>query len=96
MLWRSGLRNVLATYVRAKLIDVADAAALHRHAADLIGLEEYDVETSDVLRLAKASGCSAYECEFVSVAEYLDATLVTAHSKLAKAFRSRAVLLAEV
>jgi predicted nucleic acid-binding protein len=95
VLWRSELRNVIATYVCAKLIDVA-AAALHRHAADLIGLEEYHVETSDVLRLAKASGCSAYDCEFVSVAEYLDATLATADSKLAKAFRSRAVLLAEV
>ena len=95
LLWRSELRNVLATYVRAKRIEVADAIALHRRAADLIGAEEYDPETSDVLRLAKSSGCSAYDCEFVSVAEYLDVKLVTADAKLAKAFKIRAVLLAD-
>ncbi|HNC21414.1 type II toxin-antitoxin system VapC family toxin, partial [Accumulibacter sp.] len=77
LLWRSELRNVLATYVRSKRLEVSDALALHRRAADLIGAEEYDPETSDVLRLAKASGCSAYDCEFVSVAEYLDVKLVT-------------------
>lgn len=94
LLWRSELRNVLATYVRLKHMDVADAVALHRRAADIIGPEEYDIDTSDVLRLAKASGCSAYDCEFASLAEYLDVKLVTADAKLAKAFKSRAVLLA--
>lgn len=94
LLWRSELRNVLATYVRLKHMDVADAVALHRRAADIIGSDEYDIDTSDVLRLAKASGCSAYDCEFVSLAEYLDVKLVTADAKLAKAFKNRAVLLA--
>ena len=93
LLWRSELRNVLATYVRSKRLEVSDALALHRRAADLIGAEEYNPETSDVLRLAKASGCSAYDCEFVSVAEYLDVKLVTADAKLAKAFKTRALLL---
>ncbi|HNF92009.1 MAG TPA: type II toxin-antitoxin system VapC family toxin [Accumulibacter sp.] len=95
LLWRSELRNVLATYVRSKRLEVSDALALHRRAADLIGAEEYDPETSDVLRLAKASGCSAYDCEFVSVAEYLDVKLVTADAKLAKAFKTRALLLSD-
>lgn len=95
LLWRSELRNVLATYVRSKRLEVSDALALHRRAADLIGAEEYDPETSDVLRLAKASGCSAYDCEFVSVAEYLDVKLVTVDAKLAKAFKTRALLLSD-
>ncbi|MCM8623209.1 MAG: type II toxin-antitoxin system VapC family toxin [Candidatus Accumulibacter sp.] len=95
LLWRSELRNVLATYVRSKRLEVSDALALHRRAADLIGAEEYDPETLDVLRLAKASGCSAYDCEFVSVAEYLDVKLVTADAKLAKAFKTRALLLSD-
>lgn len=95
LLWRSELRNVLATYVRSKRLEVSDALALHRRAADLIGAEEYNPETSDVLRLAKASGCSAYDCEFVSVAEYLDVKLVTADAKLAKAFKTRALLLSD-
>ena len=95
LLWRSELRNVLATYVRSKRLEVSDALALHRRAADLIGAEEYNPETSDVLRLAKASGCSAYDCEFVSVAEYLDVKLVTVDAKLAKAFKTRALLLSD-
>jgi predicted nucleic acid-binding protein len=95
LLWRSELRNVLATYVRAKLLDLVDAVALYRRAADIIGAEEYDVETSDVLRLVKSSGCSAYDCEFVSLAEYLDVKLVTADSKLVKAFRARVTPLSD-
>lgn len=93
VLWRSELRNVLATYVRAKRIELADAVALHRRASDLIGTEEYEPATTDVLRLAKASGCSGYDCEFVAVAEYLDVKVFTSDAKLAKAFKTRAVLL---
>ena len=92
-LWRSELRNVLATYVRNELMEVADAAALHQRAASLIGTEEYDVETMDVLRLAKSSGCSGYDCEFMALAEFLDVKLVTSDAKLAKAFPARAQIL---
>lgn len=92
-LWRSELRNVLATYVRNKLLELADAAALHRKAAELVGSEEYDVETLDVLRLSKTSGCSGYDCEFVALAMFLDVKLVTTDAKLAKAFPKCATLL---
>jgi len=95
LLWRSELRNVLATYVRAKRLELSDAIALHRRAADLIGAEEFEPDSADVLRLAKASGCSAYDCEFISVAEYLDVKLITADAKLAKTFKTRAVLLSD-
>lgn len=92
-LWRSELRNVLATYVRGKLLEIADAAALHRKAVELVGGEEYDVETLEVLRLAKSSGCSGYDCEFVALAEFLDVKLVTTDAKLVKAFPRRATRL---
>jgi predicted nucleic acid-binding protein len=92
-LWRSELRNVLATYLRAKLLRLEDAAALFHRASDLIGPEEYEVETADVLRLSGESGCSADDCEYVAVAEFLGVELVTADAKLAKAFPLRARLL---
>lgn len=60
-LWRSELRNVLATYVRSDLIGLADATVLYQRAALIIAAEEYEVATTDVLRLSKASGCSAYD-----------------------------------
>ncbi len=92
-LWRSELRNILATYVRSNLLELADATQLFQRATDLIGPEEYEVETSDVLRLSKQSGCSAYDCEYLALAEFLDLPLVTADRKLAKAFPQRARLL---
>jgi predicted nucleic acid-binding protein len=94
-LWRSELRNVLATYVRSDLLDLVDALAFHRRAAAIIGAEEHEVETLDVLRLSKSSGCSAYDCEFVALAEFLDAKLVTTDAKLVKAFPARAVALTD-
>jgi hypothetical protein len=60
-LWRSELGNVLATYVRAGSLPLADAVTLHRRAGLIIGPDEYEVEMSDVLRLSSGSGCSAYQ-----------------------------------
>lgn len=92
-LWRSELRSVLATYVRTGLLEMADALALHQKAAALVGPEEYEVETADVLRLARQSGCSAYDCEYVALAEFLQVRLVTADARLIKAFPHRALAL---
>lgn len=92
-LWRSELRNILASYLRADQMDLADAALIFQRAAELIGAEEYEVETTDVLRLSRQSRCSAYDCEYVALAEFLDLTLVTADAKLAKAFPRRTSLL---
>lgn len=94
-LWQSELRNVLASYLRSNLLDLADAAVLFKRATDIIGADEYEVETSDVLRLCKQSKCSAYDCEYVALAEFLDLKLVTADTKLTKAFPRRTRLLSD-
>lgn len=93
-LWRSELRNILATYVRTGQIELHDALDLFQRASDLIAGEEYEVETSAVLRLCKESGCSAYDCEYAALAEFLDLEFVTADRKLASAFPHRARILA--
>ena len=92
-LWRSELRNILATYLRVQQMDLADAALIFQRATELVGAEEYELETVDVLRLSKESNCSAYDCEYVVLAEFLDLVLVTADGKLAKAFPQRTRLL---
>lgn len=94
-LWRSELRNILAAYVRSKQIELHDALDLLQRASDLIDREEYEVDTSAVLRLCKTSGCSAYDCEYVALADFLDLKFVTADSKLAKAFPGRAWTLSD-
>ena len=92
-LWRSEFRNVLSTYVRSNLLELVDAVQLYQRAKGLIGSEEYEVETSDVLRLSKRSKCSGYDCEYIALAEFLDLKLVTADAKLSKAFPQRTRLL---
>lgn len=92
-LWRSELRNVLATYVRLEQVEMSDALSLYQRAMAVIGPEEYEIETNDVLRLSKASGCSAYDCEYVALAEFLDVRLITADARLRKAFPRRTAAL---
>ena len=92
-LWRSELRNILGTYVRLRQIQLLDALDLFERAADVIDKEEYEVDTPAVLRLCEASKCSAYDCEYIALADFLDLEFVTADRKLAKAFPRRARLL---
>ena len=92
-LWRSEFRNVLATYMRKGVLAYDDALSIHRKAEAVVAGAEYDVGAAEVLRLAKDSGCSAYDCEFVALAEHLDVRLVSEDARLCKAFPKRAMLL---
>ena len=47
---------------------------------------EYSVVSQQVIQLAKESGCSAYDCEFVSLAMDLGIPLVTADRQILRAF----------
>lgn len=85
-LWRSELRNILALYIRKKLLTFEEAYRIQCEAEALIGDAEYEVDSLDVLRLAAESGCTAYDCEFIALARRLGTALVTADAKLRKAF----------
>ena len=87
-LWRSEFRNILATYMRQGLLSLEQAIDIHKSAEDLLAVNEYEVSTLQVLRLSKDSGCSAYDCEYVALAQYLNVSLVTADKQLLKAFAS--------
>ena len=90
-LWRSEFRNVLALYVRQALISLKDANILVREAEALMNGKEYEVSSEKVLQLADASKCSAYDCEFVALAEQLGVELVTSDKKILMAFPNTAV-----
>jgi predicted nucleic acid-binding protein len=93
LLWRSELRNILALYMRKKLLDFERAFQIQREAEALLGEHEYDVDSFEVLTLARDSGCTAYDCEFVALAKRLGVRLVTADAALHKAFPEVAVAL---
>lgn len=93
MLWRSEFRNVLSLYVRKKLIELEEAQRMMEEAIRLMNDREYDVVSYQVLRLAAASTCSAYDCEFVALAEDLNVPLVTVDTQILKQFPAVAVSL---
>ena len=95
LLWRSELRNVLALYMRKELLALDAALALQEKAQDLLEGREFQVQSTDVLRLAHSSGCSAYDCEFISLAKDLGTRLYTADKRLLKAFPDIALPLRE-
>jgi predicted nucleic acid-binding protein len=94
-LWQSEMRNVLALYVRQELLQLEDAIGAMNKAIRVIADNEYDVESHRVLELARSSGCTAYDCEFVYVAEKLNVPLVTSDKKLISAFPLVAVSMAD-
>lgn len=94
-LWRSEFRNILSTYMRQKLLTLDAAMAIDARAEALVADNEYDVSSLAVLKLAAESGCSAYDCEYVALAEHLDAKVVSADAKLRKVFPKRVVSLSE-
>jgi predicted nucleic acid-binding protein len=95
-LWRSEFSNILVTYMRQGLLSLDEAVTAHRRAQALLSAHEFDVPAPSVLRLAKESGCSAYDCEYIALAEHLQVKLVSADAKLCRAFPDRAVGLADV
>jgi predicted nucleic acid-binding protein len=95
LLWRSELRNVLAMYVRKSIIDLSTAIAIQAQAEQQLADNEYTVNSMDVLTLAQKSGCSAYDCEFVSLATSLSLKLITGDQKLIQAFPNVAMTAGE-
>lgn len=90
-LWRSEVRNALLGIVRAGQLDSTDAIASMNRAERLLIGSSHEVGSAHVLELALSSGCSAYDCEYVSLAETLDVRLVTSDREILTAFPERAV-----
>jgi len=86
LLWRSEFRNILALYIRKNLIDLDTALQMQAQAEKQLAGNEYSVNSTTVLTLAKESGCSAYDCEFISIAKSLNSKLITADKKLIASF----------
>jgi predicted nucleic acid-binding protein len=90
-LWKSEFRNVLASYLRKKIITLEKAIQLQDAAESIMAHNEFDVPSSQVLTLANASNCSSYDCEFVALANHLNIQLVTQDKKVLSAFPSTAI-----
>ena len=90
LLWRSEFRSILTGYVRSGRLPVELSIQLAEEAEQFLKGREYAVPSAKVLVSAVASRCSAYDCEFVVLAEDLGVKLVTTDRQILNAFSKRA------
>ena len=93
LLWRSEFRNVLALYMRKGILTLDEALNILDAAETVMQHGEYEVVSAQVLRLVQSSGCSAYDCEFVALAQDLNVRLVTADWEILRQFPDVAISL---
>lgn len=95
LLWRSEFRNVLAGYLRRGDVKLETALQIADGAEEQMRGREFSVPSAQVLARVEESGCSAYDCEFVVLAEELGVALITSDERLVKSFSAIARSLAE-
>ena len=95
VLWRSEMRNVLAAYLRKKILTFHQIYAIQQEAEALLRDREYELDSNAVLRLVASSECSAYDCEFVALAQRLRCKLVTMDKKILQNFPEVALALTD-
>jgi predicted nucleic acid-binding protein len=88
--WRSEFRNVTVQYIKRGL-SFEDAMTAVNNAEELMEGREVEVSSIDVMDLARFSGCTAYDCEFVLVAKMKSVPLVTLDKELLRKFPQIAI-----
>jgi predicted nucleic acid-binding protein len=86
LLWRSEFRNVLAGCLRRGDLNLETAIEIAEAAEGQLRGHEFAVSCDQVLARVAQSDCSAYDCEFVALADELGVRLVTLDEKLLKSF----------
>lgn len=90
-LWRSEFLNTVLLYRQKELMPLNDILLIVDSAVQLMDGREFRVSPHKVLELATRSTCTAYDCEFVSLAKEVDVPLVTADQQILRAFPETAV-----
>ncbi len=93
ILWRSEFRSVLSQYLRKDILSLDDILMILQLAENLLDDNEYKISSSHIMQLVNSSNCSAYDCEFVALAQYLDIPLITADKRILREFPKVAISL---
>lgn len=86
ILWRSEFRSVLSQYLRKDILSLDDILMIIQQAEKLLNDNEYKISSAHIMQLVNSSSCSACDCEFVALAQYLHIPLITADKKILKEF----------
>jgi len=82
LLWRSEFRNVIFLYLRNQIIDLASAYTVMEKVEAQMREREFRVKSLSVISQALISDCSAYDCEFIALANELGIKLITFDKKI--------------
>lgn len=93
-LWRSEFRNILTLYLRKKILSLAESRAIADLAEDLLLGNEFELNSDAILDLASSSPLSAYDCEYVVLAQKLEIKLITNDQKILRLFPDLTINLA--
>jgi predicted nucleic acid-binding protein len=93
VLWRSEFRNVLAGAMRQRSITLDSAIEIADLAEAMLAGNEFTVSSDAVMHLVARSACSAYDCEFVALAEAEGVRLLTADRQVLRDFPKVAISL---
>lgn len=93
ILWRSEFRNILAGYLRRGELKRPDVDRCLNGAESQLAGHEYLMPSALVVDKVAASTCSAYDCEYVALAEDGGAVLVTSDKQILRSFPTLAVSL---
>jgi predicted nucleic acid-binding protein len=77
---------VLAFYMRRKILSLEEVLLIMDEAIELMQEHEYEISSLQVLKLAASSNCSAYDCEFIALAQELDVPLITVDRQILQQF----------
>ncbi len=92
-LWESEFRNVMAGYIRRRILKLEDAKRIMDSALKTMEGREILPPSVLVLDLVAESDCSAYDCEYVALARHLHIKLVTTDNKILGNFPETAIEL---
>ena len=84
---------MLALYIRQQILTLVEALLIQEETESLMADHEFSVTSVQVLTLTDSSNCSAYDCEFVSLAKQLSVKLVSEDKKILREFPDVAVSL---
>jgi predicted nucleic acid-binding protein len=86
LLWRSEFRNVLGGCLRRGDVRLETAVQIADAAEGQLRGREFLVPSAQVLARVEESDCSAYDCEFVVLAQELGVALVTSDEMVLRSF----------
>ena len=93
VLWRSEFRSVLSLYLRKQYLSFDEVLLIIHQAESLLSANEYEIPSALIMQLVSSSQCSAHDCEFVALAQYLGVPLITADKRILHEFPKIAMSL---